>query len=116
MLLIVSFQASRRSGSGSRAGVNAVDSTWQLLERAGTLPTACDTDNGSRSFDALIVEPRRDRDRIEPEQVSPLDERDASFSHESADVTDADAEEHGEGFDVDEVRERRRCRGLAFHA
>src|SRR5438132_13740433 len=101
MLLIVSFRAGRSSQSGSRAGVNADDSTWHLLEGAGTLPTTYDTDNGSRCFDALIIEPGRDRDRIEPEQVPSLDERDASFGNEPADVADADTEVCGEGVDVD---------------
>ncbi len=81
-----------------------------------TLPTPYDTDNGSSGFDALVVEPGRDRDRIEPQQVSPLDVRDAAFGDEPADVTDADAEMRGERVDVDEVRERRRWRGSELHA
>ena len=67
------------------------------------LPAAYDADDGPGGFDALLVEPGRDRDRIEPEQVSPLDERDASFGDEPADVADADAEVRGERVDVDEV-------------
>ena len=80
------------------------------------LPATYDADVRPGCLDALLVEPRRDRDRIEPEQMSPLDERDASFGDEPADVADADAEVRGERVDVDEVWERRRCRGLALHA
>ena len=97
-----------------RAGRRSLDTAAPRGSR--TLPTPYDTDNGSGGFDALVVEPGRNGDRIEPEQVSPLDERDASFGDESADVADADGEVGGERVDVDEVRERRRCRGLALHA
>ena len=84
------------------------------LEVAGTLPTTYDTDNGSCGVDALPLEPGRDCERIEPEQVSPFDVRDASFCDKAADVADTDAEVRGERVDVDEVRQLRRV--LAIHA
>ena len=109
--LSVRHLAQQRGGRESASIGSASDA-----EISGTLPAAYDADGGSGGVDALVVEPRRDRDRIEAEQVSPFDVRDASFGDESADVADADAEVRGEGVDVDEVRERRWFGGSGVHA
>src|SRR5690606_37921471 len=52
---------------------------------------------------ACVVDPSIDLHRVEAQQVSPLDERDAPLVDEPADVADLDAEPVGYGVDVDEL-------------
>nr|WP_208029707.1 hypothetical protein [Rhabdothermincola sediminis] len=52
---------------------------------------------------AAPVEPVSDLHRVEAHQVAPLDERDAPFEDQAADVSGVDAEELGDGGDVEQA-------------
>lgn len=56
---------------------------------------------------AVLLDPPRDLDRIEPQQVAPLDERDAPLGHQPSNVTDIDTKMTGERRDVEQVRQTR---------
>ena len=60
----------------------------------------------------FLVEPARDRVRVEPEKVSPLDVGDAALRHELSDVTHADPKVFRHASDVYEVRQLHRRAGL----
>ena len=54
-------------------------------------------------LDAVCVDPCLDVGGLEADEVAPLDEGDAAFVDEAANVADLDAEALGDGGDVDEV-------------
>ena len=49
------------------------------------------------------VDPFRDLSGVEADEVSPLDEGDAAFGHQAADVSDVDAKVIGEAGDVEQA-------------
>jgi len=64
----------------------------------------------------VLVDPSGELERVEPNQVPPLDERDAAFGNEPADVTNLDAEQVGDLADADEaIGEQGRGRTIDRH-
>src|SRR4051794_23751879 len=66
--------------------------------------------------DCFAAEPLGDGDRIEPQQVSPLHERDASLGHQSTNVPHRYVEMRRDRSDVDEARDVRTACGRGLHA